>query len=160
MEYNDYKKYDGRWICNRCKEFIPQIKIRRASREADKKRNSFCQKCRIEGTQFSIKKSYPFFRLPQLWFLILTFPVWCVWAYFYNNAINEGFLDDESVYNGYYGWFHGWVTPLLHIWIIIEICTAYFQRRNRRTIRKLSRKPNKTSTKEKAHLPKEVRRAR
>ena len=115
MKYNDYKKYEGRWICNRCKEFLPQIKIRPASRKADKKRNSFCKKCRIKGTQFSLKRTYP----------ISAFLAWCVWAYFYINAINEGFLDDESVYNGYYGWFHGWVTPLLHIWIIRATCTFW-----------------------------------
>ena len=151
MKINDYKKYEGRWICNRCKEFIPQIKIRRASRKADKKRNSFCQKCRIEGTQFSLKRTYP----------ISAFLAWCVWAYFFVNVIIDGVdYDWEGNYITFKGWIHSLIAPVFTGYLGIQIIDTYAQRRSRRTIRKLSRESNKTSTKEKAHLPKEVRRAR
>ena len=92
MKLNDYKKYEGRWICNRCKEFIPQIKIRRASRKADKKRNSFCQKCSIKGTQFSLKRTYP----------IPAFLAWCAVVYYHVEGLKVGvdlreFIPYESV---------------------------------------------------------------
>ena len=129
MKLNDYKKYEGRWICNRCKEFIPQIKIRRASRKADKKRNSFCQKCRIEGTQFSAKRNYS----------IPVFLVWCVWYYFWHNAVKEGWTH-ETGWKTFSGWLHYPIAPVLTSYAIAEILTAYFQRRNRRTIRKALKK--------------------
>ena len=130
MKLNDYKKYEGRWICNRCKEFIPQIKIRRASRKADKKRNSFCQKCRIEGTQFSIKRTH----------LIPTFLACCVHWYFFLNAIIKEGLTYETAHNSFSGALHIVLVPCLTTYLILQISEAYEQRRNRRTIRKALKK--------------------
>ena len=134
MKHDDYKKYEGRWICNRCKEFIPQIKIRPASRKADKKRNSFCKKCRIEGTQFSLKRTYP----------ISAFLAWCVWAYFFVYGTKDGVdYNSEGQYISFKGWIHSLLALVFTGYLGIQIIDTYAQRRSRRTIRKLSRESNK-----------------
>jgi len=137
MKHDDYKKYEGRLICNRCKEFIPQIKIRRASRKADKKRNSICQKCGIEGTQFGelfkaayIKRTY----------LIPTFLAWCVHWYFFLYAIIEEGLTYETSHNSFSGALHSVLVPIGTVYLILQISYVYDQRRDRRTIREALKK--------------------
>tara|TARA_B100001540_G_scaffold71733_1_gene64746 strand:- start:1322 stop:1762 length:441 start_codon:yes stop_codon:yes gene_type:complete len=145
MKYNDYKKYEGRWICNRCKEFLPQIKIRPASRKADKKRNSFCKKCSIKGTQFSLKRTY----------LIPTFLAWCAVVYYHNEGLKVGvdlreFIPYDSTDgkpvlgpSSLKGWIVDILFYVLFVYLCIQIVETYAQRRSRRTIRKLSRESNK-----------------